>query len=382
MAEDQSGERTQDATPKRRADSRKEGQVPRSKELNIAFMLLVAGTMLALSGHNLYSAMADVMEHSFSVSRDSFFSIPTIFKIFHHDVIIVLKAVAPFFAVMFVVAFATPLMLGGWIFSMSQAQPKLERISPIKGIKKIFSLNSIVELTKAVVKFLLLSLVVYIFIKNNEIKILTLYTLDIHNALAECASLLGQNYLYLCLALVLIAAVDVPYQLWQHSNRLKMTTQDVKDESKQSEVNQEVKGKIKQAQHRISQNRMIREVPNADVVITNPTHFAVALRYKVGKDQAPLLVAKGVELMAEQIKHIAKQHKVEIISAPPLSRAIYYSTELFHEVPSGLYKSVAKVLAYIYQLKRFRSGLAEKPEAPDELPIPLELYIEPKEDTE
>ena len=194
--------------------------------------------------------------------------------------------------------------------------------------------------------------------------------------------MLGQNYLYLCLALVLIAAVDVPYQLWQHSNRLKMTTQDVKDESKQSEVNQEVKGKIKQAQHRISQNRMIREVPNADVVITNPTHFAVALRYKVGKDQAPLLVAKGVELMAEQIKHIAKQHKVEIISAPPLSRAIYYSTELFHEVPSGLYKSVAKVLAYIYQLKRFRSGLAEKPEAPDELPIPLELYIEPKEDTE
>ena len=375
MSEEQFQERTQPATPKRKQKAKEEGQVPRSKELSVALSLLASGIVLALISTKLFAAFSEVMENSFRLSRDSFFSTATIFKIFRHDVGTVVLAILPFFIVIFLVSLLSPLALGGWLFSLKLIQPKGNRINPISGLKRILSINSLVELAKSILKFILIGSVSFFFTHSNYGELLQLYSSDLNSGLAECKHLLSENYLYLTLIILLIACFDIPFQIWQNAKKLKMTNQEIKEENKESELNAEVKGRIKQIQNRISQNRMIREIPTADIVLTNPTHYAVALRYQIGKDSAPTVVAKGADYMVDRIKMIAKQHKIDIISSPALTRSIYFSTDLFKEIPTGLYKAVAQILAYIFQLKRFRSGLAGMPKFPEKFPIPEEFQV-------
>ena len=208
---------------------------------------------------------------------------------------------------------------------------------------------------------------------DKKDNLLSSYDYDLPNALSKAKILIGENFILICIILFLIASADIPYQLWQHNTKLKMTLHEVKEEAKESEISQEIKKRIRSAQQRISQNRMIQELPKADIVLTNPTHFAVALRYQTAVDSAPTVVAKGADHMAHQIVNLAKQHKVEVLSSPALARSIYHNTELFAEIPAGLYRAVAQVLAYIYQLKRYKSGQAELPAALGELSIPEEL---------
>jgi flagellar biosynthetic protein FlhB len=275
-----------------------------------------------------------------------------------------------------IAAIVAPIALGGWIFSMESITPKFDKLDPIKGLPKLFSLNGLVELLKAMLKMTLVGLVGWLLFNSLFAQILGLSAEPMQQAIVHALKLIGYSFLILSCALILVAAIDVPYQLWNHSKNLKMTLQEIKDEMKESEGSPEVKGRIRRAQMEMAQNRMMGEVAKADVIITNPSHYAVALKYDENSGSAPVLVAKGVDLIAAQIRNLAIEANVPLVAAPPLARALYYSTELDTEIPQGLYSSVAQVLAYIFQLKEATKTRGIKPTPPKDIQVPPEFKQE------
>lgn len=376
MAQDDDQEKSQQPTPKRKREAKKKGQVPRSKELNTTLLLLSSSTMLILTGKFIAISFSEVMKVSLSIDRKVIFNNLTDFNQLSEAVINVALTILPFFCVLFLVSIASPLLLGGWLFNFELLTPKVERLNPLKGIKKMFSLRSLVDLGKTLLKFILILFFGVLLIWKSFPDIMHTGSESIKYAIPHGLSLLSHDFLYLSASLIIIAMFDVPYQIWEHMRKLKMSYKEIKDEMKESELGPEVKGKIRQIQQKVAQSRMMAEIPTADVVITNPTHFAVALRYDSDKSSAPKVVAKGADLIAEKIRLVARENKVEIVSAPPLARSLYHNCELFKEIPQGLYQAVAQILAYIYQLKRYKVGIAEKPEALGEIPIPDELFVE------
>jgi flagellar biosynthetic protein FlhB len=260
-------------------------------------------------------------------------------------------AVSPFLLVMLITAFAAPIALGGWSFSTEALAFKPDKLDPLQGMKRIFAVRGLVELVKSLAKFLLIGSVGAGLLWHYLPELMGLGRESVESGLAHTGSILSKAFIVLSASLLLIAAVDVPFQLWDHAKNLKMTRQEIRDEHKNTEGKPEVKSRIRQMQRDIAQRRMMQEIPKADVVITNPTHYAVALRYDAAKMSAPVVVAKGVELVASQIRTVAVANKVPLYEAPPLARALYYSTEINHEVPAGLYLAVAQILAYVFQLK-------------------------------
>lgn len=373
MAEESQQDRTYDATPRKKQQAREKGQIPRSRELNSTLLLLASSVFLLLYGKYIYRALTDNMQHSFSFSREVLVNNHSLITYLGTEVKHVGVVLLPFFILLLIVTVSSPMMLGGWLFNIGLAAPKAERLNPINGLKKMFSLQSLVELAKSFVKFSLLITTGYFLLRKDFAHILGLTGEDLHYSVAEGLSILGGNFIILSSVMIVIVLFDVPYQIWSHNKKLKMTFQEIKDEMKQTDVNPEVKGRIRKIQMEMSQKRMMEELPKADVVITNPTHYAVALSYKPEKSIAPIVVAKGMDFMAESIRDAAKKYKIEIISAPPLARSIYFNAELFKEIPKGLYVAVAQVLAYIYQLRQYRIGKADKPALPEELPVPEEL---------
>lgn len=377
--ESESQDRTQEATPKRKQDSRNKGEIPRSRELNTMMILMGTSSMLLFYGKHIFSNLAELMQNSFSFPREMLFSESNLLKFFLDSLTHAFLNLVPLFLVLFFIALMAPMLLGGWLFNTESLLPKFSRMSPLAGIKRMFSLKSLVELAKALVKFcLILSCGCWlIYSKFSEIN--HLGTEDTVSAIPHAIRLLSYDFIILSSSLIIIALFDVPYQLWEHARKLRMSHQDIKDEGKQTDGNPEMKGHIKKMQYNLAMKRMIEEIPTADVIITNPTHFAIALRYDLEKSGAPTLVAKGVDHMAEHIRNLAITNNVPIVSAPPLARSIYYHTEIFREIPEGLYVSVAKILAYIYQLKRYKKGESDEPLYPDELIIPDELKVQATE---
>jgi flagellar biosynthetic protein FlhB len=263
--------------------------------------------------------------------------------------------------------------LGGWLFSSEALQPKFSRMNPLSGLKRMFSVQALVELGKAVGKFLVVLTVAVAVLMANQDDLLSIGHEPLPQAIAHSAQIVGWCSLWMACSLILIAAIDVPFQLWDHKQKLMMTKQEVRDEFKDTEGKPEVKSRIRQLQYEMAQRRMLQEVPQADVVITNPTHFAVALKYDADKGGAPRLVAKGGDFLALKIREIAQEHRVELLESPALARAVFYSTELDQEIPAGLYLAVAQVLAYVYQLKQFRAGKGKRPGPLPDLPIPPDL---------
>jgi flagellar biosynthetic protein FlhB len=264
--------------------------------------------------------------------------------------------------------------MGGYNFTWYSAKPRAEKISPIAGFKRMFGLNSVVELLKAIAKFLVVASMGYVALmvfKDEALHLdLELYPSNLFHAI----ELIAWSFLLMCCALIPIAAFDVPYQHYKHNKEMKMSFQEVKDERKNAEGDPQVKGRIRKLQYQAAANRMMQEVPNADVVVTNPTHYSVALKYEQDGTRAPVLVAKGVDEMAMHIRKIANAHEVPIVASPMLARAIYYSTEAEGEVPEKLFMAVAQVLAYVYQLKAYQQGRGKKPQPlQKDLPIPPEL---------
>lgn len=374
MAEDTAQERTEEATPKRLQEAREKGQVPRSRELTTTVVLMVAaGSLLALGGH-IATGLDDLFHHRLILDRSQLFDDHAIGGALYDTLCRSLEFMAPFFILIVLAAVMAPMALGGITFSGEVLTLDFTRLDPTKGIKRVFGLKGLMELMKALVKFSVIATVAVLLLWHWSSALMTLGMGPVKVDLAHTADLLVWALLLISCGTLLIAVVDVPFQLWDHARQLRMTRRDVKEEFKETDGRPEVKGRLRNLQREYAKRRMMAAVPSADVVVVNPQHYAVALRYDQGQTAAPVLVAKGADYLALQIRSMARSHRVPILSAPALARAIYYSTELDKEIPAGLYVAVAKVLAYIYQLRRRRRRDSDKPlTMAEDLPIPEEL---------
>ena len=371
MAEEQTGqERTEQPTERRLQEARKKGQVPRSRELNTMLSLILASIALLVLGGGISRNIMQISVEGFSISRELAFDANQLPFQFMYMASQTLLALSPFMAVMLVAALAGPLMMGGWSFSLETISFKLEKLNPVKGLARIFSLKGLVELVKALAKFvLLIGAAILVFFTIDQ-QLLSLSSMSPKAAGIEAVSVLVQVLLILSATTILIVALDVPFELWNHSKQLRMTKQEIKDEMKETDGNPQVKQRIRTMQRQLAESRMMEDVKTADVVITNPTHYAVALQYLDRPGSAPRLVAKGKDLTALRIRSIATEHDIPLFEAPPLARALYRSTEIGHEIPHVLYMAVARVLAYVFQLKN--AGPTDYVPKPDDLDIPLE----------
>lgn len=378
MAEESGQEKTEDPTPKRLKEAREKGDIPRSKELATTLVLLAAVGSVIVFGSQLANSMLGMMESNFVLDRQAIFDTNKMFSHFGLSAWEAIKGLAGVFSVLLIAALIGPIALGGWNFSGQAIAPKGSRINPLSGIKRMFSLKSLIELFKAVAKFSLVGGFAILILWNIRSEILALSTFEARPAIDAALDIIIWVFMALSAVLILVAVVDVPYQIYDYTQKMRMTLQEVKDEYKNTEGKPEVKGRIRQLQREMAQRQMMKDVPEADVVITNPTHFAVALKYDGEVRGAPILVAKGADFIAFKIREIAEEHDVPVLSAPPLARAIYHNTEIDEEIPAGLYIAVAQVLAYVFQLKRSKQYQEPKPAdfQVDELPIPDEFKDE------
>ena len=362
---DSGQEKTEQPTPKKLRDAKQKGQVPRSKELNSMTVTVFGSLGLLFMGSYMVSHVAGFMQNGFTLSREDVFSQSALFEKFDAAISQALSAIGPFLFLMTVVAIFTPLAIGGWSFSVEALAFKADRINPVAGFKRIFSTKGLMELVKSLAKFLVVSVVATVFLWSKADDFIGLGSQPLALALQNGAWLIAVSFLVVSSTLILIAAIDVPFQLWDHAQKLKMTLQEVRDELKDTEGKPEVKSRVRQVQYEMAQRRMMEAVPEADVIITNPTHYAVALKYDHDSMAAPLVLAMGRDLIALKIREIAQFHDIEIFEAPPLARALYANCKIDQEIPSHLYFAVAQVLAFVFQLRIAREHGTEMPQRPD-----------------
>jgi len=357
-------ERTEQPTQKRLEEARKNGQIARSTDLNAAAVVLIAGGGLHFLGRGLGSDLFDLMRGGLTISRTQALDASSAISMFAASVQHALLACAPILGLTLLAALLAPLTLGGWNLAFGTLAPDFSRLSPIKGLGRIFSMRGLVELVKAFAKFGIVGLIAVIFLWMKTNEMLQLGAEPTAAAIGHAITLSGHALLAVSGGLALIAAIDVPFQLFQHMKSLRMTRQEIRDEMRESDGNPEVKGKIRQLQQDRARQRMMQEVPKADVVVTNPTHFSVALRYDDKRMRAPIVVAKGADEVAAKIREVAGEHNVPIFEAPPLARALFRAVDLNEPVPAGLYVAVAQVLTYVYQLKAAKRTGAVPPTPP------------------
>jgi flagellar biosynthetic protein FlhB len=358
MADVEQQERTEQPTQKRLEEARRHGQLPRSPELTAAAVVLIAGMALKFLGGGIAARMYGLMHSGLALSRERVLDESMLVASLATRAAEALLACAPVLGLTLGAALLAPLALGGWNLSFEALAPDFSRLSPLAGFQRMFSLRGAVELAKAFAKFLVVAGVAVAFLWQKSAELLLLGSEPQRSAITHATTLAGQALLMLAGSLALIAAVDVPWQLWQYSQRLRMTRQEVREELKESEGAPEVKGRIRRAQQEVARRRMMQEVPKAAVVVVNPTHYSVALRYDEQRMRAPIVVAKGVDEVAARIREVASEHQVPIFEAPPLARALFRGVALGEEIPASLYVAVAQVLTYVYQLKSLRPGAA------------------------
>lgn len=363
MAENQDGqERTEEASAKKLADARKKGQVPRSRELSTMLVTIAGASAILVGGGQLASSMTGLFEHSLSTE---FLLQPDASQLPSQLYTLLLQgllAIWPVVLATVLAAIVSSVVLGGWTFNLSL---KLERLDPIKGLTKLFSLRSLGELVKSIIKMVVIGTAAVLIVELMSDDILTLGLQAPEAAIVNSSGLLVWFFLVVSLPLILIAAIDVPWQMWNYKKELRMTRQEVRDEHKESDGRPEVKAKLREMQQAAASRRMMEKVPTADVVITNPTHFAVALKYDEARMRAPTLVAKGADVVAARIREVAGENNVSIVESPRLARAIYANTQLDQEIPAGLYLAVAQILTYVYQLRSWRDLGGAYPQAPE-----------------
>jgi flagellar biosynthesis protein FlhB len=373
LADDSDLEKTESATPRRLEKAREEGQIMRSRELT-SFALLSAGF------YGVWAMSSPIGDHLGSMLRGALmFNHASVFE--PRRMMIGagaagregLYALLPILLMTGAAALLAPLALGGWHVSSSSLQPKFSRLDPIAGLGKLFSINGPIQLGMSLAKTLVVGLIGGVSIWNRHDQILALATQPLTVAFANAAHLIAACCGMTVAGMFLVAALDVPYQIWSYHKKLRMTKEEVKREHKENEGDPKIKGRIRAQQRAIARRRMMSKVPTADVVVTNPTHFAVALSYSDGEMRAPKVVAKGVNLVAARIREIAAENNVPLLEAPPLARALYHNVELDREIPGPLYGAVAEVLAWVYQLRRFRTEGGVAPVAPTKFDVPADL---------
>ncbi|CAM3984716.1 flagellar biosynthesis protein FlhB [Vreelandella rituensis] len=370
---DSDDEKTEEATPRRQEKSREEGEVPRSRELT-TFLLLLGGVIgLWTMGKMLYDQLGMVMEQAFLFERRQVMEPISMLVVALDLGQRTLFAMMPLFLLLVLIALVAPALLGGWLISAKSMQPKFSKLNPIKGVKRIFSSQALVELAKAMAKTVLVGGVGAAFLYLNIGKFLALMDQPVQQALANALNMAAQASGLMVLTLVFVILIDVPFQLWSHAKKLRMSKEEVKREHKESEGDPQIKARIRQQQQAMARGRMMSKVPDADVIITNPTHYAVALAYQEGQMGAPRVVAKGADAVAAKIREIGLEAGVPRLEAAPLARALYHHVDLDAEVPAVLYTAVAEVMAWAYRLKNVAKEGGEVPPTPDNLPVPPEL---------
>ena len=348
------GEKTEEPTAKKRADARKKGQVGRSQELNTAFVLLVGFFSLKLLWDSIYLSIATYTTYVFS-NLNQTVDTENIIRIFIGIIIVLAKTAFPIMLFIMVIGLAINFFQVGLNFSAESIEFKLDKLNPINGFGRIFSKRALVELAKSFFKIIVIGFFLYRFIHEQILAMPQFMFFDLTTSLALVAEIIFQMAFIVIGVIMIMAFCDYGYQRWQTTQDLKMTKQEVKDEMKQTEGDPQIKGKIRQKQRQMAMARMMKEVPKADVIITNPTHYAVALSYEQGM-VAPTVVAKGQDLVAQRIKEIGRDARVPIIENKPLARTLYAAVQVGDAVPHELYQAVAEVLAYVYRLKHARRG--------------------------
>lgn len=379
MSENTGQNKTEQPTEQRLRKSREEGQVARSKELNTALLLLLGSAALLWFADMFMQLFYQLVQSSWQLDKDALKQGDLMTGAIADALLAMLGASLPFLLTLFIASWVAGILPGGAIFSSKLLGPKFSNMNPIAGLGRMFGSESLVELGKSILKVLLLGFCLWGLMSHLATRLLFLQRMDLATAAKDGLEVLSFSLMMLALVLLIVAVIDVPFQQFKVANKLKMTKQEVKDERKSSDVNPEIKGRIRQIQYQIASRRIEDRVPTADVIITNPTHYAVALKYSEKKAKAPYVVAKGVDQMALRIRELAATHQLEIIELPPLARAIYFSTRVDQEVPKGLYTAVAYVLTYVMQLKAYKQGRGQKPAPIPDIFIPSSLQKQANE---
>lgn len=375
MAENADGqEKSEEPTSKKLEDARKKGQVARSKELATMLIMMIASLWLLWLGPQMMVDFERMMIIGFSLERDHAFDMKRAADLIFAQFEAALWLIFPFVMGMMVMAIVANILVGGWLFSTEVMAPKFSKLNPIAGIKLMFSLHALVELIKALLKFFLMAVLAILFIYSTLREVYHLGLIEVEPGLASAGEILAMALVVMSLGLIVIAVIDVPYMIWKHNEDMKMTLQEVKDEFKQTEGNPEIKGRIRRMQQEMAMRRMMQDVPTADVIITNPEHYAVALKYDGEKMNAPVVLAMGMDFMAAQIRTIATQNNVEIVRSPALARALYYNSEVGQVIPRQLFVAVAQILAMVFQLKERK--INQLPDF-DDVVVPAELKQSP-----
>jgi flagellar biosynthetic protein FlhB len=358
--QDSDQEKTEQPTAKRLQDARERGQVARSRELGTAAVTIAGSAVLLLAGGPLAAGLGRVFGDGLTFDRAALVDPDAMGRALGDATVQALLVVAPLLVVVLVAAVLAPLALGGWVFSGQALAPKLERLNPVAGLGRIFGWQGLAEFAKALVKFLVVGAIataVGVWLVRD---VLALAALPPAAGIGHAARVLALALLLMSAGLILVAAADVPFQWWQHRRQLRMTREEVREELKETEGRPEVRQRVRELQRQYSRRRMMQDVPRADVVVTNPTHYAVALKYDARRMKAPRVLAKGRDLVALEIRRIAGASRVPVFEAPPLARVLYGSTDVGREIPPGLYLAVAQVLSYVYQLRTLSPGLAAR----------------------
>lgn len=375
MAEESDLEKTEEPSGRRIEQAREQGQVPHSRELGTFLILVSAAAAFWMMGGWFAQRAVALTRKGFAVEskymHEPALMLPRLAEI-SWDALLIFS---PLFGLLLLAAVLSPFFLNAWIFSSKAFMPDLGRLSPLSGLGRMFSWNSLMELGKAILKASLVGGIAVTLIWKERDEIFGLLAQPLELGLSHAGNLISFSFLILVASLVLVVAADVPFQLWQYFDKLKMTKEEVRQEMKEMMGDPHVKGRIRSLQMQAARRRMMAAVPQANVIVTNPTHYAVALSYKAGMS-APKVVAKGVGAIALRIRELGAEHGVPMMEAPPLARALYKHADLDVEIPSALYNAVAEVLAYIYQLANWRQAGGAYPVQPQNLPVPPELVPE------
>lgn len=361
--QDTSEERTEEPTAKKLEKAREDGQVVRSQELSVAAMMIGIASFMYIFGGAMVVQLSQVFAAGFTFDRKIVFSENLLPAAFGSQAMSGLFVAVPIFALAVVIAFIAAGMLGGFNFSMKALAPKASKINPLSGLKRIFGIKALVDLSKAIVKFSLVGAVLYLVVSSQFEQLIGIGFMDIKPAMNKAGDIIAGGAVLVTLTLIIAAAIDVPYQLYEHSQKMKMTKQEVKDEFKDTEGRPEVKAQIRRKQREMAMGQMMDAVGSADVIIVNPEHFAVALSYDPSSSGAPTVVAKGVDFLARGIRERAGDNAVPVFLSPTLARALYFTTDVNQSIPESLYYAVAQVIAYVFSLNSLGRGaaVAEKP---------------------
>lgn len=373
MAEDSDLEKTEQPSQRKLDQAREKGQVARSRELSTFAVLLAGGGTLWFMGTTIMQQLVQLIHDGLTLDQELAYNTKLIVPRLYEVALDALIILAPLFVVVMIAAAFSPLLLNGWLFSVEALQPKFSKLDPFAGIARMFSMQALVELTKAIGKSVLVGGVAAWVIWYHRHEVMELGSVAVNTGIFQMGHLIGISFMAIVGAMLLIVLIDVPFQLWDHNKKLMMTKEEVRQESKETEGDPMVKGRIRSLQREAARRRMMSAIPTADVVVTNPTHYAVALKYGEKGMKAPVVVAKGSHLLALRIREIAQEHHVPILEAPPLARALHKHTDLGEAIPEALYNAVAEVLAYVYRLRLYEKSGGEYPQVPSDLPVPAAL---------